>query len=195
MKRKNIKAGVIYAVKSSYGGSPSPVVFLEDGAAGLYRRGHDGTRFVQAAEDKYTKAKKGTGWTETTYGYAAVVRDGTATLPGGALGALAAIDASAELERFRTIGRPASGLLRFALITSLARIASWDDAVAEYKAARAADRKRWDETNARTQRQTAVLAGLQDLGLSVSAREQGAVGMSLEAAERLLAMLSEKNGG
>lgn len=38
MKRSSIKAGVVYAVKSSYG-PPSPIVFLEDGAAGLYTRG------------------------------------------------------------------------------------------------------------------------------------------------------------
>lgn len=35
MKRNDIKAGVVYAVKSSYG-APSPIVFLEDGVAGLY---------------------------------------------------------------------------------------------------------------------------------------------------------------
>lgn len=195
MQRKNIKAGVIYAVKSSCD-SPSPVVFLEDGAAGLYTPAlRGGTRFVQAAESKYAKAKRGTGWNGTTYGYAALVPARIPDAVGEALGALREIDASAELERFRTIGRQESGLLRFDLITSLTRIVPWDDAVAEYEATRAADQKRWDEVNARTGRQTAVLAGLRNLGLSVSAREQGAVGMSLEAAERLLAMLNEKTEG
>jgi hypothetical protein len=197
VKRTDIRAGVVYAVKASYG-PPSPIVFLEDGAAGLYRRPSRSERgFVQVAEDKYTKAKRGTGWSGVTCGYAAVIQSWTGRNAGndeGSLAALCEIDAAAELERFRAGEGPASDLLQFDLITSLARIVPWGEAVAEHEAQRSAERKRRAEQDARSSRQRAVLEGLRRVGFAASAREQGAVGLSLEDAERLLATLAGREG-
>lgn len=195
MKRTDIRAGVVYAVKASYS-RPSPVVFLEDSAAGLYQRGSRGdSGFTQVTESAYTKAKRGTGWNGVTYGYAAVVP--ADRYVNDALSVLRGIEATAEIERFRTTGKPSSGHLRFDLITSLTRIAPWDEAIAEYEAAEAADRKRREDADARRRRASKALKAFRErCGITGEFDCGGAViTFDIEDAERLLALLAEKAGG
>ena len=194
MKRTSIKAGVVYAVKpgSDYG-TPSPVLFLEDRAAGIYSRKRDGG-VHQHEETSYTKAHKGSGWNDTSIGYAAVVQDwvtsGTdpAPLPWS-------LDAAAELARFRAGDKPSVAGLRFDIITSLGKIAPWDATVAEQaarEAAREADRAKVAENRDRTE---AAREGLRALGIDTGYSFSTAkIELPVWEVEKLLAMLRDREG-
>lgn len=200
MQRKDIKAGVIYAVKSSYG-QPHPVLFLEDGAAGLYT--HERYHYERrrpAYEGAKARAARGF---DPVFGYAAVEpadgghdRDDRDAV----LAAMREVDPVAELERFKAGRNPASEILQFAIISNLGKIAPWDDVLAERELQRQRDRKRTEEANARMARTRAAIDGLRQHGIAgTRILDYGAGGegvlIGIADAERLLAMLSEKNEG
>lgn len=205
MKRKDIKAGVIYAVKNSYG-PPSPIVFLEDGAATLFesQRHVSGLYRALPASDYY---KAGSGnWARSSRGYAAVTGNGLCTAT-EVLAAMREIDPAAELARFqgpKDECRPASKALSFHLVTTLSRIGGpYDEELAAYETAEQAKRER-DEKDRAARR--AVRRRADDvrerLGERAGIRSdyvQNAYGkpgvwISLEDAGRLLSLLDEKTG-
>ena len=192
MKRTSIKAGIVYASKSDHG-SPSPVMFLEDGAAGIYSRQRGGS-IRQQTETSYTKAHRGRGWSDESIGYAAVVQDwitpGTkpALLPW-------ALDPAAELERFRAGGKPSVPGLKFDIITSLGKIGPWGAAVAEHEARLAAKREAEQKAEAGRVRAKAAHDGLRALGISARLSfSTHRIELDIWEAEKLLDMLREQEG-
>lgn len=119
MKRKEIRAGVVYAEHSTYG-SPSPIVFLQDEAASLFRqdRGHG---LVELSSDRYKPSR---GWSGTT-GYLAMRPDRFVTDHGlpyaERVEALYHLDTAAEMQRFKDHQEPLAKGAEFVLITSLAK--------------------------------------------------------------------------
>jgi hypothetical protein len=203
MKRSDIKAGVVYAVKSAYG-PPGPIVFLEDGAAGLYQRDHYSSKVKQLAESKFSKAGRG-GAFESGRGYAAVVRDYAAPGPGvkaDPLPAMRALDCAAELERFRAGERPSAAGLRFEIVTSLNQVAGlYDEELAAYEARReaerAANRRKQAENKAARDRADAILDRLNALGVDGEAVSKGRepwshICISVADAEKFLALLRDR---
>jgi hypothetical protein len=189
MKRADIKAGVVYAIKASYG-PPSPVVFLEDGAATLYE--HRDAGGYEALPATY-KASAGRGWSQPSRGYAVVQAPGSRPHIAGqrteALAALAGVDTAAELAAFRT-GRRAESGLSSSLLTSLNQVVPWDDAIAEYDAKQAADAKRVFEADALTQRRAEVIAAFAAIGIKAMTSGPGVVLLSLDEAGKLLRLVA-----
>lgn len=192
MKRASIKAGVVCAIKpgSDYG-TPSPVMFLEDGAAGIYSRQRGGG-FRPEVESAHVKAHKGSGWSDDSIGYAVIEQDWSS--PGTDPAPLPwSLDVAAELERFRAGDRPSIAGLKFDIQTSLAKVALYDDTVAEQEArqaARAADRARSDEHRARVD---AAREGLRALGIDAGHTFGTAkIELPVWEVEKLLAMLRDR---
>jgi hypothetical protein len=200
MKRTDIRAGVVYAIKSSYG-APAPIVFLEDGAAGLYGRGNYGRGAPRKLdEDKYTKARAGKGFSDSDRGYAAIearrpreITDAAAAL------LMSEINPQAEMSRFLADERPSEEGLRFVIVTSLTQIGGlYDEELAAYEARkeaeRAADQRKSDERGARIARIKAAIEALSAYGIrATGAWGEGQVELSPDEAEKLLALLAAKN--
>lgn len=192
MKRTDIKAGVVYAIKSSYG-APSPIVFLEDGAASLYQRDPYGKQGIRKlTEDKHTKAKRGSGWSETTRGYAAITarwdpkRD--------ALSLLAAIDPASELARFVASESPSVEGLEFSIHYTLSDITGlYADEKAAYDARQEAERaarSRKDEAErAASARRRDITEALSAYGIEARGNERGRIELSPDEADKLVALL------
>lgn len=198
MKRTDIRAGVVYAIKSSYG-PPSPIIFLEDGAAGLYARGSYGRSEVRKLEEtKTTKAKRGSGFSDATRGYAAVAANGGAGAPAAELvAAMKALDPTAELARFVADERPSSEILRFVIEPSLNQIAGlYAEELAAYEAQReaelAADRRKRAEQDAKTSRASDLIEGFSAYGIRARGAFEGKVELSLDEADKLLALLRDR---
>lgn len=190
MKRTDIRAGVVYAIKSSYG-PPGAVVFLEDGAAGLYERQPHGAGVRKLEENRYTKAKRGSGWSETTKGYAAIVA------PVAALDVLAAINPARELERFLANERPSSDDLEFSIRYTLTDVSGlYAEEKAAYDAKEAADRearRRKDEAaRAASARRRSILEALDAYGIGARDNAAGKIELSLDEADKLIAMLRDR---
>jgi len=195
MKRTDIKAGVIYASKSSYG-PPGIVVFLEDGAAGLYERQRHGEG-IRKVDEKYSKAKRGSGWSETTKGYAAIVPRGVT--PAEALGLLSAIDPARELERFRATEHPSAEGLEFDIRYTLTDISGlYAEEKAAYDAREAADRaarqRKQEADRAASARRRSIVEALNAYGIGARDNAVGKVELSLDEAEKLLDKVRELEG-
>lgn len=187
MKRTDIRAGVVYAIKHDRG-APSPVMFLEDRAAGIYSRQRGGG-IRQRAEDSRTKAHRGHGFSDETIGYAAVVQDWTTpgTSPAQPPWNL---DPAAELEQFRGGGSPSAQGLRFDLITSLGKVAPWDETVAEDEARRAAGQAAREKSDAHRARVQAARDGLAEFGIDAGYSFGNAkIELAVWEVEKLLALL------
>ena len=192
MKRADIKAGVIYATRSSYG-PPAPIMFLEDAAAGIYSRQRDGG-IHQHEENKYTKARKSRGWSDNSIGYAAVVGAGLyAAAEQDEQTLLSSLDPAAELELFRGGQKPSAVALRFTITTSLSQITDWDDEMARYRARQDADRAKVAASQAKAARRTALMETLADLGVtSQRSHDPRYIDISLDEADKLVALLQAK---
>ena len=186
MQRKAIKAGVIYAIKSDYG-SPKPIVFLEDGAAGLYVRDRISRKVRKVTETGHTRARKGIGYLSPDYGYAAIR---TRLDAADAISLIGSIGPAAMLSRFLADETPGVEGLEFEIVCSLGQIIPWAEAVAEFEGRRDADRKRTAETQARAERQRGIISAFAAFGVRVSASGSEYVGLRLDEAERLLALLN-----
>jgi hypothetical protein len=173
MKRTDIRAGVVYAVRSSYG-PPVPVVFLEDGAAGLYGRDSYGRGPYRRLDGNFYKATAGKGLGSPARGYAALERNGGSGIPNAdAAELLRAADPVAELARFLADGKPSAEGLRFAIVTSLGQIGGpYDEELAAYSAAKDAERERRRRID---EERAAESARRQDIveALSASASQRG----------------------
>jgi hypothetical protein len=190
MKRTDIRAGVVYAVKNDRG-APSPIMFLEDRAAGIYSRQRGGG-IRQEQENSYTKAHRASGWSGNSIGYATVVMDwmtaGTnpAPLPWN-------IDPATELERFRAGEPPSVPGLRFDITTSLAKIVRWDEAEAENEARQAAEREAAAKSAEARARLDAAREGLRALGIDTGySFASYKIELPVWEVEKLLAMLRDR---
>ena len=196
MKRKDIKAGVVYAIKASYG-PPSPVVFLEDQGATLFE--HRNGRAGNPRAPEGAKAGRGDGYSAASYGYAAIT--GKSAYDGGARAERAAemegIDLAAELAAFRAGERPEGEELGqyFTLLTSLNQVCPWDAAVAAYEAKRAADQKRMDAADALTQRRTEVIEAFAAIGIKAMSSGPGMLTLTLDEAGKLLRLVTAEEAG
>jgi hypothetical protein len=192
MLRKDIKAGTVYAEVSKYG-RPSPVVFLEDGAATVwvqpYSMSSDSSYHACGAAEK---PKRERGWSGRSQGYAAARGDAEA---------LEGLDTAAELEAFKMRRAPSREGLRFELVYSLGQVSGpYAQAVTEYEARAAAEEAAREQARAEERdhdaRLHAVSAGLSEFGIRSRAATSilGAdlLGLDVENAERLLALLREK---
>ena len=193
MKRTDIKAGVVYAIRNSYG-PPGIVVFLEDGAAGLYSRERHGNRIRQETENKYTKAKRGSGWGETTRGYAAVTARRDAKRE--AVSLLSTIDPARELERFRAGEHPSVEGLEFDIRYTLADVSGlYAEEQAAYDAKEAAERaarlRKQEADRAASARRRGIVEALNAYGIGARDNAAGKVEFSLDEADKLLALLRE----
>jgi hypothetical protein len=201
MKRTSIKAGVVYAVRSSYG-APAPIVFLEDGAAGLYGRGNYGRGpYRKLAESSHTKAGRGKGFSESDHGYAVMERSKVGDASDAeAAEQMRAASPEAELARFLADESPSADGLRFAIVTSLSQIGGpYDEELAAYsarvEAEKAAERRKSDARTVLAERITAAIEGLSAYGIRATgawAAEQ--VELSVDEAEKLLALLRDREG-
>ena len=196
MKRTDIKAGVIYASKSSYG-PPGIVVFLEDGAAGLYERQRHGPGVREVEENKYTKAKRGSGWSETTKGYAAIATRWDAK--GDALALLGAIDPARELERFKAGEHPSVEGLEFDIRYTLTDISGlYAEEKAAYDAKEAAEqaarRRKAEADRAASARRRSITEALSAYGITAKDNAAGKIELSLDEAEKLLDKVREAAG-
>ena len=196
MKRTDIKAGVIYASRSSYG-PPGIVVFLEDGAAGLYERQRHGPGVREVEENKYTKAKRGSEWSETTKGYAAIATRRDAE--GDALALLGAIDPARELERFKAGEHPSVEGLEFDIRYTLTDISGlYAEEKAAYDAKEAAEqaarRRKAEADRAASARRRGIVEALSTYGITAKDNAAGKIELSLDEAEKLLDKVRELEG-
>ena len=196
MKRTDIKAGVIYASRSSYG-PPGIVVFLEDGAAGLYERQRHGKGIRKVDENKWTKAKRGSGWSETTKGYAAIA--GHWDAKGEVLGLLSAIDPARELERFLAGEHPSVEGLEFDIRYTLTDISGlYAEEKAAYDAKEAAEqaarRRKAEADRAASARRRGIVEALSTYGITAKDNAAGKIELSLDEAEKLLDKVRELEG-
>ena len=196
MKRTDIKAGVIYASKNSYG-PPGIVVFLEDGAAGLYERQRYGGGIRKVDENKWTKAKRGSGWSETTKGYAAIA--GHWDAKGEVLGLLSAIDPARELERFLAGEHPSVEGLEFDIRYTLTDISGlYAEEKAAYDAKEAAEqaarRRKAEADRAASARRRGIVEALSTYGITAKDNAAGKIELSLDEAEKLLDKVRELEG-
>jgi hypothetical protein len=189
MKRKDIKAGVVYTEVRAYG-IPSPLVFLEDGAATVWLEPYNNLR----RGDPYIacrpaeKPHRERGRSGRSQGYATVW---------GSAEALEGLDCAAELEAFKAGGQPTREGLRFVLLFSLARISGpYAEAVAAHEAAIAADRAARDhaaaEAEAREDRAASIVAALAEAGVKAHAHD-GRIWLSLDQAGRVVDLLRDRN--
>lgn len=199
MKRNDIRAGVVYAIKSSYG-PPSPIVFLEDGAAGLYSRGNYGRGpYRKLEENSHTKARVGKGFSEASRGYAVMERSAVDDLShADAAGQMRAANPESELARFLADENPTADGLRFTIVTSLNQISGlYDEELAAYEAQReaerAADRRKRNEATARSERITAAVEALSAHGIRAKGAWEGRqLELSVDEAEKLIALLRNR---
>jgi hypothetical protein len=190
MKRTDIRAGVVYAVKSSYG-SPAPVMFLEDRAAGLYSRAQAGG-IRQHEENSHTKARRGQGFGSYNIGYVILKQDwmsaGTEPLP-----LPWQVDPDAELERFRAGEKPSVKGLTFDIITSVAKIAPWDATVAVAEAREAAETEARAKADAGRAKARAACDALLALGVNAKLSfGSHKIELDIWEAEKLIALLAAK---
>ena len=196
MKRSSIKAGVVYAIKSSYG-PPSPIVFLEDGAAGLYGRSNYGRGPIRKFdENKHTKAKKGHGLSDSDRGYVAMkVSWALGISNAGAAERMRAIDPEAGLARFLAGESSSIDGVGFDIVTSLGQIDGlYAEELAAYSARldaeRSAGQRKADEQAARAARIAAVIEALSAYGIRAKGAWKGEqVELSVDEAEKLAALL------
>ena len=196
MKRTDIKAGVIYASKNSYG-PPGIVVFLEDGAAGLYERQRHGKGIRKVGENKWTKAKRGSGWSETTKGYAAIAGHWDAM--GEVLGLLSAIDPARDLERCLAGEHPSVEGLEFDIRYTLTDISGlYAEEKAAYDAKEAAEqaarRRKAEADRAASARRRGIVEALSTYGITAKDNAAGKIELSLDEAEKLLDKVRELEG-
>lgn len=189
MKRTDIKAGVVYAVNSAYG-SPTPIVFLQDGASGLFQRERGGGYRESGA----TKASTRYGYSGRGTGYAAIrpSRSGSfVELPFQArVEALYQLDAAAELERFRAGLEPLTAGAQFEVVTSLNKVrgeyketkAAYEKAENDAQAARAARDMALQKSRDRTR--SAAKALTEAAGLWASEGHEGLARMSIQPGQR-----------
>jgi hypothetical protein len=193
MIRKNIKAGVVYARESQYG-RPTPIVFLEDGAATLFQLAPYGRGEYRVYADQSARARHGRGWSDPSLGYAAMT--GSDSIGKTAAGLLAEIDPAGELERFKAKASTPAGL-SFTLVTSLNDISrTYAEAIAAYEAKQEADRadreREQAEDAALETRSDAVLAVLASAGIRARFDSRtGSIQMGLDEAEKLAALLTD----
>jgi hypothetical protein len=215
VKRSDIKAGVVYAVHSSYG-SPSPVVFLQDAAAGLFQRQRGGL-IKDYTGQKWAKAHQGRGWSSYSMGYAAVKpsRAGSFNVESGGMShqariqALHGLDTAAELQLFKEGKDPSVAGVEFEIVSSLGKIRGEYEAESiAYDAAQAAERLSRERKDAASQArrdrtQAAANALAKAAGAWADEEEfsdlarfsagltdrPGRIAMSVEDAERLAALL------
>lgn len=185
MKRKDIRAGVAYALKSH--STPKPAVFLEDGAATLWEKLRNSGGYRELSEPLY-KPRVGHGWDGTNRGFAIIAGDAEA---------LAGIDAAAELARFRAGQQPSNAELHFSLVTVLGQvIGPYGEAVAAYERERARQReetsRRHRDIDAALHRQLAITEAFGEFGIRAGSGGSDRVSISIEDAERLIALLREK---
>jgi hypothetical protein len=196
VKRTDIRAGVVYAIKASYG-PPSPVVFLEDGAATLFEYVNGRAGYQVAPES--ARAGRGDGYPAETYGYAAIT--GQSAYDAGERAQRAAemedIDTADELAAFRGGERPDGEELGqyFTLLTSLNQVCPWDDAVAAYEAKRASDQRRMDAADAMTQRRNEIITGLARFGVTAACGNPGMVTLDLDEAEKVIGLIAPTTEG
>jgi hypothetical protein len=188
MLRKDIKAGVVYAIDTKWA-APVPIVFLEDGAATLFESDRYGRGRIAGCNDQSQRPKRGSGWGESTRGYAALVKTG---LVNDETAAMAGIIPAAELERLKA-GERAPGGLEWRLVTSLADITrTYPEAVAAHQAQREADRAARErhkaERAALSARSASIVAALAALGIDAGTDSTG-ITLSLDDAEALLTLI------
>ena len=112
MKRTEIRAGVVYAVRQYRESSPDPVAFLEDAPA-LWQR-WDGRWTPADDPHRVLRPREGTRF-KAAYGYPAVAAGNPEALTG--------LDPAAELERLRLgVTEPRQPGTRWTLITRLATV-------------------------------------------------------------------------
>jgi hypothetical protein len=198
MKRTDIKAGVVYATKSSYG-APAPIVFLEDGAAGLYVRGNYGRGpYRKLAEDKNTKAKGASGYSDSGRGYAAIkISAGGDLNYAEAAERMSTIDPVVELARFLASERPSAEGLGFDIVTSLSQIGGlYAEEKAAYDSMKAAEQeagqRRREADRAASVRRWNIVDALNALGIGARGNSAGKIELSLDEAEKLLTLLAAK---
>lgn len=195
MKRTDIRAGVVYAVKSSYG-PPSPIVFLEDGARGLYSRGDYGRGAPAERDPRIWKAQRGSGYGKSACGYAAI-RPGSAR-DSDAAEELGAIDPAAELARFLADQQPAAEGLSFEIVTSLGQISGlYAEELAAYEGMRAAERRRQAENRTARDRADSITDQLSAFGVDGEAVSKDRshwshICISVADAEKLIALLRDR---
>ena len=198
MKRTDIRAGVVYAVKSGYG-PPSPIVFLEDGAAGLYSRGDYGRGAPAERDPRIWKAQRGSGYGTSDCGYAAMIRSGASGLMyEDAAAAMAAADPGAELARFLADERPSGEGLMFSIVTSLGQISGlYDEELAAYNAAKEAERARErrlsEERAAESARRLGLVEALSAYGIRARDNSAGKIELSPDEADKLIALLGRED--
>lgn len=167
MKRTDIKAGVVYAVHSSYG-SPKPVVFLQDGAAGLFQHQRGGGAPRDVTGSRGVKAGKGSFYAPGGTGYAAVVpsRFGDfAEMPyKERVQALYSLDIAAELARFKDGKEPLGSGMQFEIITSLTKVRG------EYEAESAAYEKKAKDDRAASDARDLAVRQLHDRARAAAAQ-------------------------
>ena len=199
MKRTDIKAGVVYAIKSSYG-PPSPIVFLEDGAAGLYGRSNYGQGPIRKLEEnKHTKAKAGRagrGFSDSARGYAAINTSWSSKVSlADMIGQIRSASPDAELARFLAGKQPSVEGAGFEIVTSLGQIDGlYAEELAAYnariEAEHAASRRKADEQTALAERIGTAVEGLSAYGIRAKgAWKSEQVELSADEAEKLVALL------
>lgn len=198
MKRTDIRAGVVYAVKSSYG-PPSPIVFLEDGAAGLYGRGGYGRGEIRKLEENsYTKAKRGSGFSDSARGYAALKASWQREFSNAdAAQQMSAADPAAELARFLADEKPSAPALEFEIVTSLSQINGlYNEELAAYEAQqqgeREARRRHAEQKAAAAERAVSLKESLSAYGIRVTMATDEGFFLKLDEADKLLALLRDR---
>jgi len=188
VKRSDIRAGTVYAVVSY--GRPNPLVFLEDKAERVWTEPWNLVRNGPYTASPNTKPHRDAHGRDS--GYAAVSGDS---------GQLRDLDCKAELARFAGGQEPSREGLKFTLVFSLANIpgtydealAAWRKSLADSKTAR---EKQQAEAREHDRRLKAVTAGLAELDIrassTVAAYGPNLVGLDIDSAEKLLAMLQAR---
>jgi hypothetical protein len=203
MRRGEIRAGVVYGVRQSFGGL-SPVVFLEDGAAHVWQD----NEFGDLAYER-TDRRPGKDSLYGDRGYAVLVPD-RGILGSGydALAALREVDPAAELARFEARARrhgdvdddgPSSPSLRFGVLMTLGLvIGPFDEADAEHQAQRERRAAERDDADQRSKEQgvraSVIVAELATLGIqATSTWDYGrhVIQLGLDEADSLILMFRQ----
>jgi hypothetical protein len=184
MRRADVKAGLIYAKTHDYG-SVVPVMFLQDGGKGVYRKplGNE-TRPVEREKGQDTRSRYG----RLRWGIPGLARRYSATRE-QALAAMKEADAAEELARFRRGEEPSSEHLQVVLYSQLTGIdGDYEEVLAAFRQRQdeaVAQQKRVDE---RRQALTVAATRLRNLGVHANSYS-GAITLSLETAQALVARL------
>jgi len=194
MKAKDIKPGVVYAYQRSKYSSPQPVVFLTSVAPEhLYRttsryRSADSPAFQKA--NSQAKPKLGTGYSDATVGYPAVIPYG---------GAGREILTEVTLDEFKAATGDVDHLrdIEFRLVTSLGHIIGpYEEVVAAQAEKRAAEEAAWqakrDQETASHDRAVDLITALAAHGVKAGWGDTAGrtvLTLSLDEMDKLLAML------